>query len=48
VDAQLELRLTAEPLVDVVRSARRRRTISAERVGDRIVVHVPARMSRAE
>jgi len=44
----LELRLTAEPLVDVVRSARRRRTISAERVGDRIVVHVPARMSRAE
>jgi predicted metal-dependent hydrolase len=52
VDAQLEL-LTepatdAAPVVDVVRSARRRRTISAERVGDRIVVHVPARMSRAE
>jgi predicted metal-dependent hydrolase len=38
----------AEPAVEVVRSARRRRTISAERVGDRIVVHVPARMSRAE
>jgi predicted metal-dependent hydrolase len=36
------------PAVEVVRSARRRRTISAERVGDRIVVHVPARMSRAE
>src|SRR3954462_10983525 len=34
--------------VDVVRSARRRRTISAHRVGDRIVVHVPGRMSRAE
>jgi predicted metal-dependent hydrolase len=34
--------------VDVVRSARRRRTVSAHRVGDRIVVQVPARMSRAE
>ena len=34
--------------VDVVRSARRRRTISAHRVGERIVVYVPARMSRAE
>src|SRR3954447_14824067 len=34
--------------VDIVRSARRRRTISAHRVGERIVVHVPARMSRAE
>jgi len=34
--------------VEVVRSARRKRTISAGRVGDRIVVHVPARMSRAE
>lgn len=37
-----------ETSVEVVRSARRRRTISAGRVGDRIVVHVPARMSRAE
>jgi predicted metal-dependent hydrolase len=36
------------PPVEVVRSARRRRTISAHRVGERIVVHVPARMSRAE
>ena len=35
-------------MVEVVRSTRRRRTISAERVGDRIVIHVPARMSRAE
>ncbi|HMC69609.1 MAG TPA: M48 family metallopeptidase [Mycobacteriales bacterium] len=37
-----------QPVVDVVRSARRRRTVSAHRVGDRIVVQVPARMSRAE
>jgi predicted metal-dependent hydrolase len=36
------------PAVEVVRSARRRRTISAHRVGDRIVVSVPARISRAE
>src|SRR5436305_3613336 len=34
--------------VEVVRSARRRRTISAGRVGDRIVVQVPARLTRAE
>jgi len=31
-----------------VRSARRRRTVSAHREGDRIVVSVPARISRAE
>jgi predicted metal-dependent hydrolase len=37
-----------QPEVEVVRSARRRRTISAHRVGERVVVHVPARMSRAE
>jgi predicted metal-dependent hydrolase len=37
-----------EPQVEVQRSARRRRTISAHRVGDRIVVQVPARMTRAE
>ena len=36
------------PPIDIVRSARRRRTISAYRSGDRIVVQVPARMSRAE
>jgi hypothetical protein len=36
------------PEVEVVRSARRRRTVSARRDGDRIVVSVPARMSRAE
>jgi predicted metal-dependent hydrolase len=43
-----DLLLVEEMVVEVVRSARRRRTISAHRVGDRIVVHVPARMSRAE
>lgn len=34
--------------VDVRRSARRRRTVSAYRDGDRTVVLIPARMSRAE
>jgi predicted metal-dependent hydrolase len=38
----------AGPVVEVVRSARRRRTISAHREGDRIVVRLPARMTRAE
>jgi predicted metal-dependent hydrolase len=38
----------AEPAVEVVRSTRRRRTVSARREGDRIVVSVPARMSRTE
>ncbi len=36
------------PDVEVRRSARRRRTVSAFRDGDRIVVLVPARLSRAE
>lgn len=36
------------PRVHVVRSARRRRTVSAQRAGDTIVVRVPARMSAAE
>jgi predicted metal-dependent hydrolase len=36
------------PAVEVVRSARRRRTVSAHRAGDRIIVSVPARISRAE
>jgi len=43
-----DLLLVDGVVVEVVRSARRRRTISAHRVGDRIVIHVPARMSRAE
>ena len=34
--------------VEVRRSARRRRTVSAHREGERIVVCLPARMSRAE
>jgi len=34
--------------VEVVRSPRRRRTISAHRAGDRIVVRVPAQMSASE
>ncbi|MGZ4592935.1 MAG: M48 metallopeptidase family protein [Actinomycetes bacterium] len=37
-----------EPLVEVRRSARRRRTVSAYRDGERTVVLIPARMSRAE
>src|SRR5258708_38920825 len=38
----------AQPLVEVRRSARRRRTVSAYRDGDRTIVLLPARMSRAE
>ena len=38
----------AEPAVEVRRSARRRRTVSAYREGDRVIVLVPARFSRAE
>jgi predicted metal-dependent hydrolase len=38
----------ASPDVHVVRSARRRRTISAYRSGARIIVQVPARLTRAE
>lgn len=36
------------PEVDIRRSARRRQTVSAYRDGDRTVVLIPARMSRAE
>jgi predicted metal-dependent hydrolase len=39
---------TSQPAVEVVRSTRRRRTVSAHRAGDRIIVSVPARISRAE
>jgi predicted metal-dependent hydrolase len=38
----------APPNVEVRRSARRRRTVSAYRDGDRTVVLIPARMSHAE
>jgi hypothetical protein len=37
-----------ETAVEVVRSARRRRTVSAHRSGEKIIVSVPARISRAE
>lgn len=36
------------PTVDVRRSARRRRTVSAYRDGDRVIVLIPARFSAAE
>jgi predicted metal-dependent hydrolase len=38
----------AEPQVEVRRSKRRRQTVSAYRDGEKIVVLLPARMSRAE
>lgn len=37
-----------EPVVEIRRSARRRRTVSAYRNGDRVVVLVPARLPAAE
>jgi predicted metal-dependent hydrolase len=37
-----------DPVVEVRRSARRRRTVSAYREGGRTIVLIPARMSRAE
>jgi len=39
---------TTEPEIEVRRSRRRTRTVSAFREGDKIVVAVPARLSRAE
>jgi predicted metal-dependent hydrolase len=39
---------TRKPVVEVRRSQRRRRTVSAYRDGERIVVLIPARFSRAE
>ncbi len=41
-------RTSDEPVVEVRRSARRRRTVSAHREGDRFVVLVPARLSASE
>lgn len=46
-DNQLQLH-TPQQNVEVRRSARRRRTVSAYRDGDTLVVLIPARMSRAE
>src|SRR5438046_3216148 len=37
-----------KPVIEVRRSQRRRRTVSAYRDGERIVVLIPARFSRAE
>ncbi len=46
--AALPSSVTAEPIVEVRRSTRRRRTVSAYREGDRTIVLLPARMSRAD
>ena len=40
--------MSTQTPVEVRRSARRRRTVSAYREGDRIIVLIPARMSRAQ
>ena len=40
--------MTAGPEVEVRRSRRRRRTVSAYREGDRIIVMIPASLTRAE
>jgi predicted metal-dependent hydrolase len=40
--------VTRKPVIEVRRSQRRRRTVSAYRDGERIVVLIPARFSRAE
>ncbi|MFL6238387.1 MAG: M48 family metallopeptidase [Actinomycetes bacterium] len=44
----VEITSSAQPLVEVRRSARRRRTVSAYRDGERTIVLLPARMSRAD
>lgn len=38
----------ADPRLEIRRSSRRRRTVSAYREGDRTIILLPARMSRAE
>jgi predicted metal-dependent hydrolase len=47
-DAPADPPAEGDSVVEVRRSARRRRTVSAYRDGDRTVVLIPARMSRAE
>lgn len=47
-EAAVEVEPKTPPQVEVVRSTRRRRTVSAHRAGERIIVSVPARISRAE
>lgn len=46
--SQERLRHEREPSIEVRRSTRRRRTVSAYREGDRTIVLLPARMSKAE
>jgi predicted metal-dependent hydrolase len=48
VTASEQERTRGDVQVDVRRSARRRRTVSAYRDGDRIVVMIPARFTRAQ
>src|SRR5258706_8545321 len=40
--------MTRKPVIEVRRSKRRRRTVSAYRDGERVVVLIPAQFSRAE
>src|ERR1051325_1459662 len=40
--------MTRKPVIEVRRSQRRRRTVSAYRDGERVVVLIPAQFSRAE
>lgn len=47
-DVRAERSSAVEPQIEIRRSARRRRTVSAYREGDRIVVLVPARLSAKE
>lgn len=47
-EAEQQALFGGTPVVEVRRSARRRRTVSAYREGDRVIVLLPARMSRAE
>lgn len=42
------LNTTADPTIEVRRSARRRRTVSAYRDGDKIIVLMPARLPKAD
>ncbi|MFF5564569.1 M48 family metallopeptidase [Streptomyces sp. NPDC012623] len=48
MSAESSPRRSATSAVEVRRSARRRRTVSAYREGDRTIVLIPARMSEAE
>src|SRR4051794_25973453 len=47
-DSDVPEQAPVEPIVEVRRSSRRRRTVSAYRDGDRTVVLLPARLTKAE